>query len=148
MLLCTEAAKEYKVLLLSGIHILSYVWNNMPTEIIANWHSVPVQFEACRVVETPDVAEDDDGRFDDVLSARVQLADYLAIDDGVVVAGQPSDDEIIRDALCDDGRAVNEDKDFLVKSSCRVALCERPRRPLLCLKTSATSLTVRVWWST
>ncbi|KAG0411426.1 hypothetical protein HPB47_011441 [Ixodes persulcatus] len=76
--------------------------------LVFRHHSGFVRFEACQVVQTPDVVEDDDGCFDGVLPAQVQLAEYLAIDDGVV-AGQPSDDEIIRDALCDDGRASDED---------------------------------------
>lgn len=54
-------------------------------------------------MQTPDITEDDAGRFDNVLPAQVQLTDYLAIDDSVVVADKPRDDEIIRDALRDYG---------------------------------------------
>lgn len=41
----------------------------------------------------------------------MHLVAYLGVDDGVAVAGQLSDNEIIRDALCEDGRASDEDKD-------------------------------------
>ncbi|KAH7971822.1 hypothetical protein HPB52_003095 [Rhipicephalus sanguineus] len=44
-----------------------------------------------------------------LLSSEVELADYVTIDDSVVVAGHLNDDEIIRAALSKTDEASNKD---------------------------------------
>lgn len=53
--------------------------------------------------------EGDDIAFAGLLPSEVQLADYVAIDDGVVVAGQLTDDDIISGALGAADEASDED---------------------------------------
>ncbi|KAH7961418.1 hypothetical protein HPB52_008912 [Rhipicephalus sanguineus] len=53
--------------------------------------------------------EEDDMAFLGLLPSEVELADYVTIDDGVVVAGHLNDDEIISTALGEMDEASDED---------------------------------------
>ncbi|KAH7959531.1 hypothetical protein HPB49_011645 [Dermacentor silvarum] len=78
--------------------------------ICAQAESGFVRPETC---ESPQPAvpeeEGDDIAFAGLLPSEVQLADYVAIDDGVVVAGQLTDDDIISGALGAADEASDED---------------------------------------
>ncbi|KAH6935880.1 hypothetical protein HPB50_011322 [Hyalomma asiaticum] len=53
--------------------------------------------------------KEDDMEFLGLLSSKVELADYVTIDDGIVVAGRLNDDEIISAALGEMDEASDED---------------------------------------
>ncbi|XP_037572329.1 tigger transposable element-derived protein 4 [Dermacentor silvarum] len=112
MLLCMDREQQYNITLLSAIHILAHVWTNTPAEVVANCfkHSGFVRPETC---ESPQPAvqeeEGDDIAFAGLLPSKVQLADYVAIDDGVALAGQLTDDDIISGALGAADEASDED---------------------------------------
>ncbi|KAK8763627.1 hypothetical protein V5799_033766 [Amblyomma americanum] len=116
MLLCMEAGKKYDLTLLSALNILAHEWANTPTAVIANCfrHSGFVQ-PNCGVGELPteaaDATTDDDSCFDSVLPPAVRLADYVSIDDGVAIAGQLTEDEIIQEVTGADNDDSSEDDD-------------------------------------
>ncbi|KAK8768930.1 hypothetical protein V5799_014606 [Amblyomma americanum] len=96
MRLCMERKQQYDITLLSAIHILAHVLVNTPPEVVSNCfkHSGFVWPETSQSLESATPEEDDDGAFIDLLPTEVPLADNVAIDDGVIVAGQLSDDEM------------------------------------------------------
>ncbi|KAK8757742.1 hypothetical protein V5799_004625 [Amblyomma americanum] len=100
-LLCHEVGKQYDVNLLSAVNILAYVWHNMPVHIVANCfrHSGFVVREPGDDAVSLDDNGDDCQDFGGVLPDTVTLADYVGIDDGVVIAGSLTDEEIVKDVL-------------------------------------------------
>ncbi|KAK8767886.1 hypothetical protein V5799_005331 [Amblyomma americanum] len=137
MLLCMEAGKKYDLTLLSALNILAHEWANTPTAVIANCfrHSGFVQ-PNCGVGELPteaaDATTEDDSCFDSVLPPAVRLADYVSIDDGVAIAGQLTEDEIIQEVRGADNDDSSEDD-----------VCEHlPQTPKRTVKEAAEALSV------
>ncbi|KAG0420841.1 hypothetical protein HPB47_003243, partial [Ixodes persulcatus] len=110
--------KRYEVTLLAAIHMLVKAWTDMPSQVIANC------FRHCGFSCDGNTANEN---FDEECSAlmsalpeNVSFDDYVAIDDGVLVCGQLTDDEIIASVQRPEGQ---ED------DSCESDAEEPPPRP-------------------
>ncbi|KAM7298385.1 hypothetical protein ISCGN_018981, partial [Ixodes scapularis] len=143
ILLCLDQGKRYEVTLLAAIHMLVKAWTDMPSQVIANCFrhcgfscdgntassttaSATTSTSATASAATSATTIEDEN-FDEECSAlmsalpeNVSFDDYVAIDDGVLVYGQLTDDEIIASVQHPEGQ---ED------DSCESDAEEPPPRP-------------------
>lgn len=113
MLLCMEAGKKYDFTLFSASNIPAHDWTNTPATIIANrfQHRDFVQPNCCaeELVTEAAGATTRDSCLGTVVHPITRPTNFMSIDDGVAIARQATEDEVIQDVTGVDDLSKDDD---------------------------------------